>query len=56
MKPRLLTRVREESLSGKPKTCLIITCSSSIYEEGGTLSTLDLVKEQKPKMNKEQSL
>ncbi len=35
-----LTRVLQESLGGNAKTCLIITCSPSFYNECETLSTL----------------
>ena len=53
-----LTRVLQESLGGNSKTCLIITCSPSIYNESETLSTLRFglrAKEikNKPKINKE---
>jgi len=53
-----LTRVLQESLGGNAKTCLIITCSPSIYNESETLSTLRFglrakkIKN-KPKINKE---
>ena len=53
-----LTRVLQESLGGNSKTCLIITCSPSIYNESETLSTLRFglrakkIKN-KPKINKE---
>jgi len=53
-----LTRVLQESLGGNAKTCLIITCSPSIYNEAETLSTLRFglrakkIKN-KPKINKE---
>ena len=53
-----LTRVLQESLGGNSKTCLIITCSPSIYNESETLSTLRFGKKKKkiknkPKINKE---
>jgi len=35
-----LTRILQESLGGNAKTCLIITCSPSRYNEAETLSTL----------------
>lgn len=35
-----LTRVLQESLGGNARTCLIITCSPSTYNEAETLSTL----------------
>jgi len=35
-----LTRVLQESLGGNAKTCLIITCSPSNYNESESLSTL----------------
>ncbi len=53
-----LTRVLQESLGGNAKTCLIIACSCSPYNEPETLSTLRFgmrakkVKN-KPKINKE---
>jgi kinesin family protein 5 len=53
-----LTRVLQESLGGNAKTCLIITCSPSIYNDAETLSTLRFgvraknIKN-KPKINKE---
>lgn len=53
-----LTRVLQESLGGNAKTCLIITCSPSIYNESESLSTLRFglrakkIKN-KPKINKE---
>jgi kinesin family protein 5 len=53
-----LTRVLQESLGGNAKTCLIITCSPSVYNEAETLSTLRFglrakkIKN-KPKINKE---
>ena len=53
-----LTRVLQESLGGNSKTCLIITCSPSIYNEAETLSTLRFGErakkiKNKPKINKE---
>ena len=55
-----LTRVLQESLGGNSKTCLIITCSPSIYNESETLSTLRFGErakkiKNKPKINKELS-
>jgi kinesin family protein 5 len=53
-----LTRVLQESLGGNAKTCLIITCSPSTYNEAETLSTLRFglrakkIKN-KPKVNRE---
>jgi kinesin family protein 5 len=53
-----LTRVLQESLGGNAKTCLIITCSPSVYNESETLSTMRFglrakqIKN-KPKINKE---
>lgn len=53
-----LTRVLQESLGGNSKTCLIVTCSPSIYNEAESLSTLRFgnraknIKNQ-PKINKE---
>jgi kinesin family member 5 len=53
-----LTRVLQESLGGNSKTCLIITCSPSVYNDAETLSTLRFglrakkIKN-KPKINKE---
>ena len=56
-----LTRVLQESLGGNSKTCLIITCSPSIYNESETLSTLRFGErakkiKNKPKINKEVSV
>ena len=53
-----LTRVLTESLGGNAKTCLIITCSPSQYNESETLSTLRFGTrakkiKNKPKINKE---
>ena len=55
-----LTRVLQESLGGNSKTCLIITCSPSIYNEAETIGTLRFGKrakqiKNKPKINKEVS-
>ena len=35
-----LTRVLQESLGGNAKTCLIVACSPSVYNESETISTL----------------
>ena len=56
-----LTRVLQESLGGNAKTCLIITCSPSIYNDAETLSTLRFGMrakkiKNKPKINKEVTL
>ena len=53
-----LTRVLQESLGGNSKTCLIITCSPSVYNESESLSTLRFGErakkiKNKPKINKE---
>jgi kinesin family protein 5 len=53
-----LTRVLQESLGGNAKTCLIIACSCSPYNEAETLSTLRFGMrakkiKNKPKINKE---
>ena len=53
-----LTRILTESLGGNAKTCLIITCSPSPYNELETLSTLRFGTaarniKNKPKINKE---
>ena len=53
-----LTRILQESLGGNSKTCLIITCSPSEYNESETLSTLRFgtrakKMKNKPKINKE---
>ena len=53
-----LTRVLQESLGGNSKTCLIITCSPSIFNESESLSTLRFGErakkiKNKPKINKE---
>ena len=56
-----LTRILSESLGGNAKTCLIITCSPSSYNEAETLSTLrfgaraKMIKN-KPKVNKIESV
>lgn len=56
-----LTRILSESLGGNAKTCLIITCSPSSYNEAETLSTLrfgaraKMIKN-KPKINKIESV
>ena len=56
-----LTRVLQESLGGNAKTCLIITCSPSQYNESETLSTLRFGTrakkiKNKPKINKEETV
>lgn len=56
-----LTRILSESLGGNSRTCLIITCSPSIFNETETISTLKFGKrakqiKNKPKINKEVSL
>ncbi len=53
-----LTRVLQESLGGNSKTCLIITCSPSVYNESESLSTLRFGErakniKNKAKINKE---
>jgi len=53
-----ITRILQESLGGNAKTCLIITCSPSSYNDSETLSTLRFGMrakkiENKPKINKE---
>jgi hypothetical protein len=53
-----LTRALQESLGGNAKTCLIITCSPSIFNHQETLSTLRFGErakkiKNKPKINKE---
>ena len=53
-----LTRVLQESLGGNSKTCLIITCSPSVYNQHETISTLRFGErakriKNKPKINKE---
>ncbi len=53
-----LTRVLQESLGGNSKTCLIITCSPSIFNQQETISTLRFGErakriKNKPKINKE---
>ena len=52
-----LTRILSESLGGNAKTCLIITCSPSSFNEAETLSTLRFGERAKkiknePKINK----
>ncbi len=42
-----LTRVLQESLGGNSKTCLIITCSPSIFNEAETIGTLRFGKRAK---------
>jgi kinesin family member 5 len=56
-----LTRILQESLGGNSKTCLIITCSPSSYNEAETISTLRFGQrakkiQNKPKINKEMSV
>lgn len=56
-----LTRILSESLGGNSKTCLIITCSPSIFNEAETIGTLRFGKrakkiKNKPKINKEYSV
>lgn len=56
-----LTRILSESLGGNSKTCLVITCSPSIFNEAETISTLKFGKrakqiKNKAKINKEVSL
>ena len=56
-----LTRILQESLGGNSKTCLIITCSPSIYNEAETVSTLRFGQRAKKiknnaKINKELSI
>lgn len=56
-----LTRILQESLGGNSKTCLIITCSPSSYNEAETISTLRFGQrakkiQNKPKINKEMSI
>lgn len=56
-----LTRILQESLGGNSKTCLIITCSPSVYNEAETISTLRFGQsakkiKNKPKINKEYSI
>ena len=56
-----LTRVLYESLGGNSKTCLIITCSPSVFNEAETISTLRFGARAKkiknrPKINKELSI
>lgn len=53
-----LTRILSESLGGNSKTCLVVTCSPSPYNESETISTLRFgtrarnIKNQ-PKINRE---
>ena len=47
-----LTRVLQESLGGNSKTCLIITCSPSNFNEAETISTLRFGKRAKQIKNK----
>ena len=47
-----LTRVLQESLGGNSKTCLIITCSPSVYNESESLSTLRFGERAKKIKNK----
>jgi len=42
-----LTRILSESLGGNSKTCLIITCSPSIFNEAETIGTLRFGKRAK---------
>ena len=56
-----LTRVLQDSLGGNSKTCLIVTCSTSQYNEQETISTLRFgvrarAIKNKPKVNKEYTL
>lgn len=56
-----LTRILTESLGGNAKTCLIICCSPSTYNESETLSTLKFgmrakMIKNKPKVNRELSI
>ena len=53
-----LTRILQESLGGNSKTCLIITCSPSSFNENETLANLRFgmrakTVKNKPKVNKE---
>ncbi|OMJ79414.1 hypothetical protein SteCoe_20569 [Stentor coeruleus] len=53
-----LTRVLQDSLGGNSKTCLIVTCSPSPYNESETISTLRFgirakAIKNKPKVNRE---
>ena len=47
-----LTRMLTESLGGNSRTCLIITCSPSVYNEAETISTLRFGKRAKRIKNK----
>lgn len=56
-----LTRMLQDSLGGNSKTCLIITCSPSSFNEEETISTLRFGQrakkiKNKPKINKEYSI
>lgn len=56
-----LTRVLQDSLGGNSKTCLIITCSPSDFNQEETVSTLRFGSrakriQNKPKINKEYSI
>lgn len=56
-----LTRILQESLGGNSKTCLIIACSPSVFNEAETVSTLRFGQsakkiKNKPKINKEYSV
>lgn len=56
-----LTRVLQDSLGGNSKTCLIVTCSPSPYNESETISTLRFgirakAIKNKPKVNREYTI
>lgn len=56
-----LTRVLQDSLGGNSKTCLIVTCSPSPYNEAETVSTLRFgvrakAIKNKPKVNREYTI
>eukprot|EP00658_Telonema_sp_P-2_P018657 TRINITY_DN17312_c0_g1_i3.p1 TRINITY_DN17312_c0_g1~~TRINITY_DN17312_c0_g1_i3.p1 ORF type:complete len:832 (-),score=339.18 TRINITY_DN17312_c0_g1_i3:356-2851(-) len=56
-----LTRILTESLGGNAKTCLIICCSPSVYNDAETLGTLQFgmrakMIKNKPKVNRELSI
>ncbi|CAG9318513.1 unnamed protein product [Blepharisma stoltei] len=56
-----LTRILQDSLGGNSKTCLILTCSPSLYNEQETISTLRFgirakAIKNKPKVNKEHTV
>lgn len=56
-----LTRMLQESLGGNSKTCLLITCSPSIFNKDETVSTLRFGSrakqiKNKAKVNKEFSM